>query len=106
MALSNLVDHVKNGRKLPDDVYVSFVGSLHEDPHSVLIGSIATIGTTAVAALRTGELLLFICAAAMILVCCARVVDAYAFTARLPTLKDAETAQTWERRYFIGAAAY
>src|SRR5215510_4355930 len=106
MALSSLLDHVKNGRNLPDDVYVSFVSSLYEDPRSLLIGSVATIGTTVVAALRTGELMLFVCAVIMVLVCAARVVDAWNFGKRLPSLKDAEAATAWERRHFIGAATY
>ncbi len=106
MALSSLIDHVKNGRNLPDDVYVSFVSSLYEDPRSLLIGSVATIGTTIVAALRTGELLLFVCAVIMVLVCAARIADAWNFAKRLPSLRDAETATAWERRHFIGAATY
>jgi diguanylate cyclase (GGDEF)-like protein len=89
----------------PPDVYISLVDSLFSDWRSLLIGSVAATMTAIITAWRTGELLLYGCAAAIALVALVRLLQMRSYARHRGTLV-ASAAYRWEKRYVIGAAAH
>jgi len=92
--------------ELPSEIYVSLVGSLFSDPRTLLVGSIGTVSAALVTASKSGELLLWLCAAAIALTACIRAADMYVFGRQSQDAKNANVIRNWELRYVVGSSAY
>ena len=95
-----------DNRSFPDDVYLSLVGSLFDDARSLFVGSVAATASAAIAAWRTGEPLLLVFALAIIGVAGLRGRTMHDFHRRRGSLRSADEAAFWERRYQREAVAY
>ena len=90
---------------LPPADYVSTIRSLYEDRGSMLLGAYGSALAATVAALEAGSPLLGVFAVLFILVGMLRHADMRAFAASELADTDVPTAQHWEYRATIGAAA-
>ncbi len=96
----------RQAQDLPTDIYLSVVDSLFEGAGSLILGASAALVATLLTAVRTGEWLLYACAAAIGLVTLTRVLLMRAYAHASPTVATVEAARVWERRYIVGASAH
>jgi diguanylate cyclase (GGDEF)-like protein len=97
---------IRAHQDVPTDIRISLVDALYTDRPSLFIGSTAASVSALITAGRTGATLILLCAAAMILVACARAWDMYAFARQRANLSSPQAAAYWERRYVVGAATF
>ncbi len=90
---------------LPPDIYLLLVDSLYQDGRTLLAGTICVTGAVFITYWKTGEILLFYCALAIILVACARGMLMRAYARVRSTVTSTEVARRWEHRYVAGAVA-
>jgi diguanylate cyclase (GGDEF)-like protein len=96
----------RNRQPLPPEIYCSLVDALFKDSRSLLVGSLAAAVTALITAWKTGELSLYFCSLAILVVSCLRALDMRAFARCREQLDTAEKMRPWERRYVVGAAAH
>jgi diguanylate cyclase (GGDEF)-like protein len=89
---------------LPLEIYLPLVTSLYKDGRTLLVGTIVVTGSIFVTYWKTGDALLLSCAAAFVLVACARGILVWAYANTRPTITSDELAKRWERRYVAGAS--
>jgi diguanylate cyclase (GGDEF)-like protein len=97
---------VGHDRKLPTEIYTSLVASLFSDPRTLLIGALGSMASAVIAAWKTAEPSLIICAVGIIGVSLARAADMQAFATRRQTVMTRADAMRWELRYIVGAATF
>src|ERR1043166_8856571 len=97
---------VGHDRKLPTEIYTSLVASLFSDPRTLLVGALGSMASALIAAWKTGEPSLIICAIGIIGVSLARAADMHAFAIRREAVMTRADAMRWELRYIVGAAAF
>jgi diguanylate cyclase (GGDEF)-like protein len=97
---------IRDKEELPSEIYVSLVSSLFSDPRTLLVGAIGTVSAALVTALKSGEPLLWLCAAAIAAISCVRAVDMYVFGRLGRDAKNPRVIRKWELRYVIGSSAY
>ncbi|MCP8882828.1 EAL domain-containing protein [Devosia sp. XJ19-1] len=90
---------------LPPVDYVSMIRSLYADRRSMLLGAFGSAVAAVVAALESESPILAVVAAVFVLVGSIRYLDMRAFDKITLADEDVETAQYWEMRATIGAAA-
>jgi diguanylate cyclase (GGDEF)-like protein len=93
---------VGHDRKLPTEIYTS----LFSDPRTLLIGALGSMASAVIAAWKTAEPSLIICAVGIIGVSLARAADMQAFATRRQTVMTRADAMRWELRYIVGAATF
>ena len=81
------------------------VDSLYQDGRTLFLGTIFIIGSVFITYWKTGEILFLYCAAAIILVACARGIMMRAYFRVRATVTSMEEGRRWEHRYVAGAAA-
>ena len=89
---------------LPLEIYLPLVTSFYKDGRTLLVGTIVVTGSIFVTYWKTGDALLLSCAAAFVLVACARGILVWAYANTRPTITSDELAKRWERRYVAGAS--
>ena len=92
-------------KALPAEIYLPLVDSLYQDGRTLLVGTILVTVSVFATYWKTGEILLFYCALAIILVASARGLIISAYLRTRSTVTSSEVARRWERRYVAGAAA-
>ncbi|MHA1554254.1 MAG: putative bifunctional diguanylate cyclase/phosphodiesterase [Alphaproteobacteria bacterium] len=92
--------------ELPAEIYIPLVDALYADIKSMYIGSAAVALAALLVAFKNGEFLIYLCAAAIVIVTAARARDIRAFVRIRPQLTTAKQVRRWEDRYTIGAAIY
>ncbi len=90
---------------LPSEIYIPLVDSLFRDGRTLFAGTIFVTGSVFVTYWKTGEILLFYCAIAILLVACARALLIRAYFRAQPTITTTAIARRWEYRYGIGSSA-
>jgi diguanylate cyclase (GGDEF)-like protein len=90
---------------LPPEIYLSLVDSLYKDGRTLLVGIVLVAGAIFATYWKTGDILLFYCALAFVLVACARGLVARTYGRVRATVTSNEVARRWEHRYVAGAAA-
>lgn len=98
--------YARDGKEVPDEIYISLVKSLFSDPRNLIMGSLGTIGACLVTAVKTGDPVFFVCTFALAFVAVARALDMRAFQGRDAAELDVATAQRWEIRYVAGSSIY
>jgi diguanylate cyclase (GGDEF)-like protein len=93
-------------QELPSEIYVSLVSSLFTDPRTLLVGAIGTISSALITALKSGDLLLWLCTLALIATACVRATDMRVFGKQGPLNNDAKAIRKWELRYVTGSCIY
>ena len=73
---------------LPAEIYIPLVDALYSDVRSLYIGSAAASLAAALVALKNGEWLIYLCAAAVLLVTALRAIDMRAYQRVRPSLTD------------------
>jgi diguanylate cyclase (GGDEF)-like protein/PAS domain S-box-containing protein len=94
----------QRSESLPPEIYIPLVDSLYKDGRTLLMGTIFVVGSVLVTFWKTGQILLAICALAIVLVAAARGLVMRAYARVRANIKDNEVARRWERRYVTGAA--
>ena len=89
---------------LPPEIYLPLVDSLYQDGRTLLLGTIFVIASIFITYLKTGEILLFYCALAIIVVNCARGLMMSAYFRARETIVTTEDGRRWEYLYVAGAA--
>jgi diguanylate cyclase (GGDEF)-like protein len=97
--------HTQGHKALPAEIYLPLVDSLYQDGRTLLVGTILVTVSIFATYWKTGDILLFYCALAIILVGCARGLIISAYLRARSTVTSSEVARRWERRYVAGAAA-
>lgn len=95
----------QNAKEISPSIYAALVDSLFTNPVPMLAGAICTTVAAILTAYKTGNVLLWPCAAAIILIGAARSLDMHLYLRRKVRLKPSE-ATYWEVRYQIGAVLY
>ena len=90
---------------IPADIYVAVVDSLYQEGQTLLLGYIMVVGSIALTYLKTGEILLLVCALAFTFIAVGRAIDMRAYARARNTIKTIETAKRWEYRYGVGVAS-
>jgi diguanylate cyclase (GGDEF)-like protein len=90
---------------LPTEIYLPLVDSLYQDGRTLLLGTIFVTASVFITYWKTGEVLLFYCAVAIVLVACGRGILMHAYFRARATVITTEDGRRWERRYVAGAAA-
>ena len=93
-------------QELPSEIYISLVGSLFTDPRTLLVGAIGTISAAVITALKSGDLLLWLCTIALIATAVMRATDMRVFGREGQVSSDAKVIRKWELRYVIGSCIY
>jgi diguanylate cyclase (GGDEF)-like protein len=93
-------------REFPSEIYISLVTSLFSDPRTLLAGSIGSASAALITAVKSGELLIWLCTMAIALIACVRAADMREFKRQKPALDTAKAIRRWELRYVIGSSAY
>ncbi|MEA2933765.1 MAG: hypothetical protein QOD74_411 [Variibacter sp.] len=91
---------------VPADVYISLVDSLFRDPRSLLMGSLAVVLAILLTAVKTGEPILFLCAAGAAAISGLRTMEMRAYAFSRPRIKTVQEAARWEFRYAVGTSAH
>src|SRR5436309_2180876 len=91
---------------VPPEIHASLVDSLFQERRTLLVGSLAASFAVLLTAWKSGEPLLWACAAAIVLFAAARNWDMghYAKLRRAGMSNEAIIA--WELRYVVGASVY
>jgi diguanylate cyclase (GGDEF)-like protein/PAS domain S-box-containing protein len=90
---------------LPPEIYIPLVDSLFKEGRTLFVGTIVVAAAVFITYWKTGEILLFYCALAVILVACVRGLTMRAYFRARSTITTADAARRWEHRYVAGAAA-
>ena len=90
---------------LPPEIYIPLVDSLFKEGRTLFVGTIVVAAAVFITYWKTGEILLFYCALAVILVACVRGLTMRAYFRVRSTITTADAARRWEHRYVAGAAA-
>jgi diguanylate cyclase (GGDEF)-like protein len=93
-------------QELPSEIYISLVGSLFTDSRTLLVGAIGTISAAVITALKSGDLLLWLCTVALIATTCMRAMDMRVFAQQGQRSHDAKVIRKWELRYVTGSCVY
>ncbi|HEU4805957.1 MAG TPA: EAL domain-containing protein [Nitrobacter sp.] len=86
-------------------IYAALVGSLFQNPAPMFAGAVCAAIAAVMTALKTGNHLLWPCAALLVLIGALRSIDMAKYKSRRSDLTAAEAAH-WETRYQIGAVLY
>jgi diguanylate cyclase (GGDEF)-like protein/PAS domain S-box-containing protein len=89
---------------VPSDIYIPLVDSLYKDGRTLFTGTIFVVGSILTTFWKTGELLLLLCAFAVVAVACTRGLVMRAYARARSQVKSNAQARLWERRYVSGAA--
>jgi diguanylate cyclase (GGDEF)-like protein len=93
-------------QELPREIYISLVSSLFTDPRTLLVGAIGTISCALITAVKSGDLLLWLCTLALIATACVRATDMRIFGRQGQLNNDAKLIRKWELRYVAGSSIY
>ena len=93
-------------KTIPEDIYASQVNALFGDARSLFIGLAGAFAVAAIAAFRSGEPLLFACAAAVALTGAARSLDMRTYVRLRHSLVTMADIRRWEVRYVVGASLH
>jgi diguanylate cyclase (GGDEF)-like protein len=85
--------------------YAALIDSLFQNPAPLFAGSVLVGLAAAMTAFKTGVILLWLCAALLILIGSGRALDMHWYKTRRSALTPSEAAH-WEARYQIGAIIY
>jgi diguanylate cyclase (GGDEF)-like protein len=97
--------HLEQNTELPEEIYVSLVGSLFVDSASMLAGAICVTIAGVLIAWKTGDWRFWTCAVALTFVAVARAWDMQAYAKRVAPPTAAAT-RIWEIRYALGVGVY
>jgi diguanylate cyclase (GGDEF)-like protein len=90
---------------LPAEIYLPLVDSLYQDGRTLFVGTVLVTAAILLTYWKTGEILLLVCAAAVVAVACVRALTIRAYLRTRATVTTTEAARRWEHRYVAGAAA-
>ncbi len=90
---------------LPPEIYLPLVDSLYQEGRTLFVGTIFVTASVFVTYWKTGDILLFYCALAIILVACIRGALMRAYSRARANVTSAEIAKRWEYRYSTAASA-
>ncbi len=96
---------VRGPETLPPEIYLPLVDSLYQDHRTFLSGTICVTGAIFTTYWKTGQILLFYCALAIVIVACARGLLMHAYAQARAAVASTDIARRWELRYVVGAAA-
>ncbi len=106
MPFAKQASTARQNRDLPTDIYISLVDALFSDAKSFLIGAFAAASLALIATIRTGNIIIGVCAVAVLVVAVLRVRDMRSYIRLRPTLTTTAAIRTWELRYVVGASAH
>jgi diguanylate cyclase (GGDEF)-like protein len=102
-----LADQTKDpAQKISPSIYAALVDSLFQNPAPMLAGAVFAAIAAVMTALKTGDNLLWPCAALLIVTGAARAFDMHKYKTRDSAPPAADEAARWEMRYQIGALFY
>ncbi|MGA8653778.1 MAG: EAL domain-containing protein [Xanthobacteraceae bacterium] len=90
---------------LPPEIYLPLVDSLYQEGRTLFVGTIFVTASVFITYWKTGDILLFYCALAIILVACIRGALMRAYSRARANVTSAEIAKRWEYRYSTAASA-
>jgi diguanylate cyclase (GGDEF)-like protein len=90
---------------LPPEIYIPLVDSLYQDGRTLFVGTVFVTASVFLTYWKTGDILLFYCALAIILVACVRGALMLAYFRARSKVTSAEAARRWEYRYSAAASA-
>jgi diguanylate cyclase (GGDEF)-like protein/PAS domain S-box-containing protein len=91
---------------VPAEIYIPIVDSLYSETRTLFLGSLAVSLAVLLTAWKTGEILIYLCWVALVLVASARAIDMATYVRSRPSLISVEVAARWEFRYVVGAAGF
>ena len=91
--------------KMSPSIYAALIDSLFQNPAPMFAGAVFAAVAAVMTALKTGDRLLWPCAALLIVTGAVRAFDMHRYKSRNSAL-NAENAARWEIRYQIGAMFY
>jgi len=91
---------------VPTDVYISIVDSLYGDSRSFVSGSVAVVLAAMLTGWKTHEPWLYVCAFALAVVACLRILLVDTYRRRNTRPQNADEARYWEIIYSIGVSAH
>ena len=91
---------------LPAEIYIPLVDALYSVVKSLYIGAAAASLAAFLVAFKNSEPIIYLCAAAIVVVTAARAVDMRAYWRVRPNLTTVEEVRRWEDRYTVGAAIH
>ena len=100
-----LADHHRDTDTMSPAIYAALVGSLFQNPAPMFAGAVCAAIAATMTALKTGNHLLWPCAASLVLIGALRSFDMVKYKRRRSDLTVTE-ATSWEIRYQIGAVLY
>jgi diguanylate cyclase (GGDEF)-like protein len=100
-----LADHHRDTDTMSPAIYAALVGSLFQNPAPMFAGAVCAAIAATMTALKTGNHLLWPCAASLVLIGALRSFDMVKYKRRRSDLTVGE-ATSWEIRYQIGAVLY
>jgi diguanylate cyclase (GGDEF)-like protein len=103
--MSSAVRTRKPHEALPAEIYLPLVDSLYQDGRTLFVGTVLVTASILVTYWKTGEILLLLCAAAVVAVACLRALTIHAYLRARARVTTTEAARRWERLYVAGAAA-
>jgi diguanylate cyclase (GGDEF)-like protein/PAS domain S-box-containing protein len=96
---------IANNESLPPEIYLPLVDSLYRDGRTLVVGTLLVTGHIFLTFWKTHEILILYCAAAFILLACARGLMMRAYDRARSTVTNVEIGRRWEHRYVVGASA-
>jgi diguanylate cyclase (GGDEF)-like protein len=100
-----LADHHRDTDTMSPAIYAALVGSLFQNPAPMFAGAVCATIAAVMTALKTGNHLLWPCAALLVLIGALRTFDMAKYKRRRSDLTVGEAGR-WEIRYQIGAVLY
>ena len=106
MFMWNWRSRLRQRRDVPAEIYISIVDSLYGDTRSLFMGAVAVSLAILATAVKTGEPLLYVCAAAVAVVAGVRAMGVQAYHRQRPHLTTARDAGRWEFQYAVGTSVH
>jgi len=92
-------------KALPPEIYIPLVDSLFKEGTALFLGVIFVVGSVFATYWKTGDILILVCALAILAVAVARGIMMKAYARVRDRVTTVDAARRWEFRYSVGAAA-
>ena len=102
---SQILSPVRRQEELPPEIYLPLVDSLYQDTRALLVGSFFVACSIFITYWKTGEILLFWCAVAFVVLAGGRGIMMRAYHRARATVTNVRTVRRWENFYVAAASA-
>ncbi len=106
MKFASIIDRIRQGQKLPEEIHGSIIASLYSDFVSMTVGGGSALAATLVCYVVTRHPAFLVLACAFLMILILRIAGYRRFHRAQADKNDDVTTATWEMRYTVAAATF